>query len=79
MKYGVKENLSSNIIREKIKQTFKRKYNCETIGQLIKNESIKNKQAETNYIKYNECCVLNIPEVRKKLYHSNIQKEEYQK
>ena len=74
MKYGVKENLSSNIIREKIKQTFKRKYNCETIGQLIKNESIKNKQAETNYIKYNECCVLNIPEVRKKLYHSNIQK-----
>ena len=74
LKYGVKENLSSTIVREKIKQTFKRKYNCETIGQLIKNESIKNKQAETNYIKYNECCVLNIPEVRKKLYHSNIQK-----
>lgn len=41
---------------------------------MIKNESIKNKQAETNYIKYNECCTLNIPEVRKKLYHSNIQK-----
>lgn len=74
LKYGVKENLSSTIVREKIKQTFKRKYNCETIGQLIKNESIKNKQAETNYIKYNECCTLNIPEVRKKLYHSNIQK-----
>lgn len=74
LKYGVPENLSSTLVKQKIKQSFKERYNCKSIGQLTNVPTIRNKQLETSYIKYGYVYCFDNPIIKKKAFENCIQK-----